>query len=154
MSISAQNNYGCWQLRDMVSADLPTVVAIEQQCHARPWTLDQFAGELANPLAHIHLCIVGAEIAGYLCFWDVCGEVEIHNVVTAPQWRRQGVAVFLMEHLRLYMQDQHLDCAFLEVRRSNYGAIALYENFLFQVTATRRGYYCDGEDALLMEWRR
>ena len=42
----------------------------------------------------------------------------------------------------------------LEVRPSNYPAIALYESFNFRVAGRRRGYYYDtGEDALVMESR-
>ena len=41
----------------------------------------------------------------------------------------------------------------LEVRRSNDGAIALYERFGFRAAGMRRRYYQDnGEDALIM-WR-
>ena len=41
----------------------------------------------------------------------------------------------------------------LEVRRSNAGAIALYERFGFRAAGLRRRYYQDnGEDALIM-WR-
>ena len=41
----------------------------------------------------------------------------------------------------------------LEVRRSNTGAIALYERFGFRSAGVRRRYYADnGEDAVIM-WR-
>ena len=41
----------------------------------------------------------------------------------------------------------------LEVRRSNGGAIALYERFRFLPAGVRRRYYADnGEDAVIM-WR-
>ena len=41
----------------------------------------------------------------------------------------------------------------LEVRPTNYGAIALYERFGFLRAGTRRRYYQDnGEDAVIM-WR-
>ena len=41
----------------------------------------------------------------------------------------------------------------LEVRRSNHGAIALYESFGFKAAGVRPRYYADnGEDALIM-WR-
>ena len=41
----------------------------------------------------------------------------------------------------------------LEVRRSNAGAITLYESFGFRSAGVRRRYYADnGEDAIVM-WR-
>ena len=40
--------------------------------------------------------------------------------------------------------------AWLEVRASNVGAVALYEQLHFTERATRRKYYSDGEDAIVM----
>ena len=40
--------------------------------------------------------------------------------------------------------------AMLEVRASNMAAVALYEQLGFQHVGRRKGYYADGEDALLM----
>jgi ribosomal protein S18 acetylase RimI-like enzyme len=40
--------------------------------------------------------------------------------------------------------------AWLEVRASNVGAVALYEQLDFTKRATRRKYYSDGEDAIVM----
>lgn len=40
--------------------------------------------------------------------------------------------------------------AWLEVRASNVGAVALYEQLNFTKRATRQKYYSDGEDAIVM----
>ena len=73
------------------------------------------------------------------------------NVAVDPELRRRGIATALLERLlERVAPDAQLT---LEVRRSNDGAIALYERFGFRSAGVRRRYYQDnGEDALVM-WR-
>ena len=75
------------------------------------------------------------------------------NVAVDPDRRRRGIATALLERAdRARVGDR--DAQFtLEVRRSNAGAIALYERFGFRSAGVRRRYYQDnGEDAVIM-WR-
>lgn len=143
-----------WSLRQMLISDLPQVVVIEKSCYPNPWSDDLFKRELENPLSQLLVCICQNEVLGYLCLWNIAGEVEIHNVATSPHWQRKGVAAFLMQGLWRYIDEHNIDQAFLEVRCSNVAAISLYEKHLFCVTDRRKGYYSDGEDALLMCWQR
>ncbi|MDY0189641.1 MAG: ribosomal protein S18-alanine N-acetyltransferase [Desulfuromonas sp.] len=138
----------------MTTEDLTDVVAIEQDCHSKPWGRELFQRELDNPLAHVILCVVDESIAGYICFWDIAAEVEIHNVATTPSLRGMGVGRVLMDCVFSYIDSCKIDSAFLEVRSSNAIAIRLYEKFAFLTVDRRTNYYSDGEDALLMQWRR
>jgi ribosomal-protein-alanine N-acetyltransferase len=50
-----------------------------------------------------------------------------------------------------YSRQKGAEQITLEVRRSNYKAIALYRSFHFQPQGIRRRYYSDsGEDAVIM----
>ena len=139
-----------FSLRDMVHADLPQVVEIEQQSHLHPWTRSLFERELENSVSRLIVCEAAGEIVGYLCVWEVAGDVEIHNVATVCHWQRRGVGAYLLKSLLSDLIARQISAVFLEVRRSNVAAIALYEKFGFHVSNCRRGYYHDGEDALLM----
>ncbi len=130
--------------------DLPDVVRIEKACYPHPWTLAQFQQELENPCAHLELCRWQDELAGYLCYWLIAGEMQILNVATSPAWRRQGIAARLLEHCLQYCQRQGLVRAWLEVRASNQAAISVYQRRGFIISGSRPEYYRDGEDALLM----
>lgn len=143
-----------WRLRTMLASDLAQVVAIEQSCYPHPWSVELFQRELDNPLAKLLVCCCQQEVLGYLCLWNIAGEVEIHNVATSPHWQRRGVAAFLMDAVTSYMVQHQVDRAFLEVRCGNETAISLYRKHLFRVTDRRKEYYSDGEDALLMCWQR
>ena len=73
------------------------------------------------------------------------------NVAVDPDRRRRGIASALIAALldRVGPEAQLT----LEVRRSNGGAIVLYERFAFRSAGVRRRYYADnGEDAVIM-WR-
>jgi ribosomal-protein-alanine N-acetyltransferase len=140
-------------IRRLTYADLPAVVAIERRAFPAPWSLAMFVLELSRPGG---VCLVATDaeerIAGYL----VCSRYDtvwhLMDIATDPDRRRQGVAGALISALldRLPTRDEQVT---LEVRRSNAGAIALYEGFGFKSAGVRRRYYQDnGEDALIM-WR-
>lgn len=138
------------EIRAMTEADLPLVLDIEQVCYPDPWSESHFRQELDQSHAHIDLCCVDGELAGYLCYWLIAGEMEILNVATAPVFQRRGVARLLMNHAFSICRKQGLDKAYLEVRVGNQAAIELYRSFGFVDGGLRKRYYSDGEDALLM----
>lgn len=138
------------RLRRMTAADLPAVAAIEAAGHPTPRAPQAFADDLA--LAHARLWVAerGAEILGFIDYWVVAGEVELIDVAVAPAARRQGLGRRLVEHLRADVPDAA--AVHLEVRAGNAAAIALYRALGFVEVGRRRGYYADGEDALLWSW--
>lgn len=138
----------------MKSQDLAAVMQLERSSHPFPWTTERFRQELENPVASIDLLWEDGQLAGYLCAWLVCGELEIHNLATAPEFRRRGVARQLIAHVLGDGKARGMETAWLEVRAGNQAAIALYHNCGFDVVHRRQGYYQDGEDALVMARRK
>jgi ribosomal protein S18 acetylase RimI-like enzyme len=87
-------------------------------------------------------------ICGFLVSRNIAGEVEILNLATATEFRRQGVATALIG-------DIDASDIFLEVRESNIVARKLYEKLGFFVVGTRPEYYDDPvETALVMRLSR
>ena len=142
-----ENNFS---FRVMAAADLDEVVAVERLCYPHPWRAEQFQQELDNPVSQIDLLCSGGRIFGYICYWLIAGEMQILNVATAPENRRQGVADRLLTHAISNCRNSGLQSACLDVREGNAAAIKLYLRHGFVVGDTRRGYYRDGENALLM----
>jgi [ribosomal protein S18]-alanine N-acetyltransferase len=139
------------EIRRLTYADLPQVVAIERRAFTTPWSLAMFVLELSKPSGVCLAADVETELTGYL----VCSRYEevwhLMNVAVDPDRRRRGIATALIGALLERVgRDGQLT---LEVRRSNDGAIALYERFGFRAAGVRRRYYADnGEDAVIM-WR-
>jgi len=150
-----QHNFGPQLGSEIVAAslyDIPELVQIEQQCYAQPWNSARFEQEYLNPVSHLILKRSGAEIAAYLCFWQVDTEVEIHNIACAPIARRSGAAQRLLTYLLHWCSERGVEHIFLEVRRNNVAALSLYRKFGFNICGCRGSYYSDGEDALLMQY--
>ena len=139
-------------IRRLTYADLPQVIAIERRAFPTPWSLAMFVLELSKPSGICLAAMRDNRLAGYL----ICSRYDrvwhIMNVAIDPDHRRQGMATALLNRLLERVGED--DARFtLEVRRSNGGAIVLYERFGFKVAGLRRRYYQDnGEDAFVM-WR-
>jgi [ribosomal protein S18]-alanine N-acetyltransferase len=138
------------QIRSMTSDDLDAVLELEQRCHLHPWTREIFARELAYELSETDLLLLGGQLAGYIVSWLVADEVEIQNIVTNPELRRQGLARILLSYVFARSMELGAKRALLEVRADNLAAITLYEQLGFQINGRRGHYYSDGEAALLM----
>jgi [ribosomal protein S18]-alanine N-acetyltransferase len=139
------------EIRRLTYADLPQVVAIERRAFTTPWSLAMFVLELSKPSGVCLAAVVETELAGYL----VCSRYDtvwhVMNVAVDPDRRRRGIASALIAALLERIGDDAQ--VTLEVRRSNAGALALYERFGFRSAGVRPRYYADnGEDAVIM-WR-
>ncbi len=96
-------------------------------------------------------CPKGPGLVGFLGAWFVADEAEIHHIYLDPSFRRKGLGALFLKKFLLYAAGAGSDTVYLEVRRSNEAARALYEQSGFQVTGVRSDYYTEPrEDALLM----
>jgi [ribosomal protein S18]-alanine N-acetyltransferase len=139
------------EIRRLTYADLPQIVAIERRAFTTPWSLAMFVLELSKPSGICLVACIDEEIAGYL----VCSRYDtvwhVMNIAVEPERQRRGIATALRNALLERVGDEAQ--VTLEVRRSNHGAVALYERFGFRSGGVRRRYYADnGEDAVIM-WR-
>lgn len=143
----SEDNFAIKCLRE---EDLPAVQRIERLSYPHPWPEEQFRQEMRNSVSSVDLLWLGGQLAGYICYWLIVGEMQILNVATAPEFRQQGIGGRLLRHAFAACAGQGLERAWLEVRIGNVAAIALYQKYGFVADVVRRGYYRDGEDALLM----
>lgn len=136
----------------MTEQDLDRVLEIEVVAHSHPWTRGIFldclrVGYLGRVL------VVGDRIQAYGILSSGAQEAHILNLSTAPETRRRGYARTLLRALIADARTLGADTLLLEVRSSNRGAIALYDQEGFNEIGVRRNYYpaSDGrEDALLL----
>jgi ribosomal-protein-alanine N-acetyltransferase len=136
----------------MRRSDLAAVHQLECACQTDPWSLQHFADELDHPFAAIDLYWQREQLAGFLCTWLIAGELQIQNLVTHAAFRRKGIAARLLEHVITRSRSAGLTSVWLEVRISNTPAITLYERFGLIACDRRKGYYPDGEDAMIMSY--
>jgi ribosomal-protein-alanine N-acetyltransferase len=140
------------EVRRLIYADLPHVIAIERRAFPTPWSLAMFVLELSKPSGVCLAASIEGKLVGYL----ICSRYEtvwhIMNVAVDPTHWRRGVATALLTELYGRVGDDEARFT-LEVRRSNRVGIRLYERDGFRAAGLRRRYYQDnGEDAVIM-WR-
>lgn len=135
----------------MMPADLDEVMAIERTSFRHPWSANFFLEELQVACARSILAQVTGKIVGYVLFWLLPEEIDIHNIAVHPQFRRQGIGQTLLRQVVEQARRRDSSRVTLEVRISNIGAQKLYESVGFTSQGLRKGYYSDdGEDALIM----
>jgi ribosomal-protein-alanine N-acetyltransferase len=140
------------EIRRLLYPDLPRVIEIERRVFPTPWSLAMFVLELSKPAGVCLAAVSERRLIGYL----ICSRYDtvwhVMNVAVDFDRQREGLATALLAELYARVEDP--DARFtLEVRRSNLGAIRLYEREGFRAGGMRRRYYQDnGEDALVM-WR-
>jgi [ribosomal protein S18]-alanine N-acetyltransferase len=135
----------------MTTADIESVIAIERASFQFPWSTRFFLDELQVDCARSILAEVEGRIVGYVLFWFLVEEVDIHNIAVHPDFRRQGIGRLLLEEVVAAARRQERLRVTLDVRFSNASAQNLYRSFGFVTRGLRKGYYSDnGEDALVM----
>jgi len=132
------------EFRPAGQPDLPEIRRIQEASpEGVAWDPQSYLAQDCRVLA------LGQRVAGFVVARKLAErEFEILNLAVDPEFRRRGVASFLLREL---VQRSPGSC-FLEVRESNRAARKLYSKFGFQEVARRPAYYQDnGEDAVVMK---
>ncbi|UCF88184.1 MAG: ribosomal protein S18-alanine N-acetyltransferase [bacterium] len=153
-------------IRTMEPADLESVLRIEEESFPHPWTRDQFMNEInGGSVSRCHVAVRKTEegrgaagkeatpagsVVGFVMAWLVSDELHITNLAVAPEARRCGVAAALLSHtIREAVRQGAVWCQ-LDVRVTNTPARELYSRLGFKPLGTRKRYYRNGEDAVVM----
>lgn len=148
-----------YQDHRLTPALLAQVAAMEVLAFAEPWGAESMLSTLRQPgsaLAVIserapHAGSLAAEPLAFCLYQQIVDEVSILQLATAPAARRRGYGLRLLRFVQQAAQAGGCVQLFLEVRRGNVAALALYAAAGFVKTGVRRRYYADnGEDALLL----
>lgn len=136
----------------MTADHLDEVAALERVCFSDPWSRNLLAAELDNDLSAFLVALDGeGEVAGYAGLQVVLDEGTITDIAVRPDCRRRGVAGQLLQVFLNFARGNHLAFMTLEVRASNYDAIALYGSRGFRSAGRRKNYYeHPREDAVIM----
>ena len=131
---------------------LDEIAELERICFSTPWSRNMLAEELDNMLSAFLVALDDEDrVVGYAGLQVVLDEGYITNVAVRPDCRRRGVAYQLLQVFLNFAEANRLAFLTLEVRESNYGAIALYGFRGFRSVGRRKNYYeHPKEDAIIM----
>lgn len=140
------------RVRPMQPADLIGVIAVESESYDYPWSRRIFE----DCLQVGYCCLVAEDqglVQGHGIMMVRAHEAHILNLCVGPSCRRGGIAGELLHNMLSLATATGADTAFLEVRPSNAGAIALYESNGFHEVGRRPDYYPSAfgrEEAVVM----
>jgi len=135
----------------MQEGDLDDVMRIEKLCFKTPWKRIFFADDIRRPTSSLMVAQVDGKLVGYCVAWLVADEVHLANIAVDPDWQRQGIGDRMLTCILTSCREAGCRDIYLEVRAGNIAALEFYRKYGFRHSFTRRGYYPDGEDALVME---
>ena len=127
----------------MTNEYLNDVAELERTCFSNPWSRNMLAEELENACSAflVALDAENGSVVGYAGLLAVVDE----------GCRRGGVAGQLLDVFIRFAEGSGLAFLTLEVRESNYAAIALYGSRGFRGEGRRKNYYDHPkEDAIIM----
>ena len=139
----------------MNESHVAQVAALEKQCFSDPWSENSVASELENPLSLWLIPEEDGAVCGYVGSQTVLDETDMMNIAVRPDCRRKGIAAALITELVSRLKARGSRVLRLEVRESNFSAIALYEALGFTQLGLRKNYYRNPkENALILgkEW--
>ena len=143
-------------IRKAVPEDAGAISKIEELSIKRPWSIVLIQNDLEkNPNASYWIAEDDGAALGFIGVHNIVGEINITNVAVHPDYRRRKIADALMQAMKSEFDSrkengEDITGITLEVRQSNTPAIKLYEKYGFKAEGVRKGYYSDGEDALIM----
>ena len=140
-------------IRKTLYTDLNKIEEIERESFIDPWNVKMLSDAfLSNGFLGLTYESDG-EIIGYVFGKTVVDEAEIELIAVKSTRRKQGVGKALLAEFLSAVKLSGVTDVFLEVRRSNIAAQAMYEKAGFTYVAVREKYYGGLEDALIMKKR-
>ena len=134
----------------MNEADLDQVMELEKAIFASPWRRSFFLSDINRPQG---LSVVAEEdgvILGYAVAWGT-EETHLANLAVSERERCKGIGGKLLDEVVAFARRSKANSLYLEVRVSNTIARKFYSERGFVPTYLRKGYYENGEDAVIME---
>jgi [ribosomal protein S18]-alanine N-acetyltransferase len=142
--------------RPATDDDLMQVTQIESMSNLPPWSQEAFAAELVKKTSHFWVLTdneTDEKIFAYIVCSFVGEQAHIQTLGVGRAFRRRGYATLLLRFLINFILRKGGDSIYLEVRKSNTAAIALYQQLGFVILKTVKGIYPDGEEGFAMLFR-
>ncbi|WP_136611957.1 ribosomal protein S18-alanine N-acetyltransferase [Sinomonas albida] len=145
-------------LRDMTEADVPAVHELELALFPiDAWPERMFRDELSQPSTRRYYVAEEAgpdgvprivAYAGVMCVPPIA---DVQTIAVVPEREGLGIGSAVLTELIAEARRRGARDVLLEVRADNPRAQGLYRRFGFAQIHTRRRYYRDGVDALIMQ---
>ena len=129
------------------------MMKMDSLCFSATWSEQDYREMQEQPtFSNWMLQVPTAVQVGMLSFQSVPPELQILRLAVLPDWRKQGLAQFMLEQLEILSNSAHLESIWIEVSSANKAAIALYYKQAYQKIGIRKNYFRNPlGDALLLK---
>lgn len=139
------------EFRKAGASDAPSIARAEEEIFSDPWTLRDVSDILVTEGGMCYVALDGGRVIGYVLGRIIPPEGELYRVAVLPSYRRRGIGYRLLDFAVKSSKSRGLEILFLEVRRQNTAAKALYRAYGFRDVSVRKNYYRDPpDDAIVM----
>ncbi|VVM17823.1 Isocitrate dehydrogenase [NADP] (EC [uncultured Gammaproteobacteria bacterium] len=129
--------------------DIEDVLVIERLAYKIPWNKAKFTHSLHNPNTVACLIFKDNQVLGYSIALRASKVADLLNICIHPDYQHQGLGKKLFVY---QLQASGVKEVFIEVRTSNHSALSFYKKLRFEAINTRKKYYSDGEDAIILRF--
>lgn len=130
--------------------DAERVAELFALCLREAWPAESLRSSASQRGGRLLLIEERDELAGALLLRAEAGEAEVLLVAVHPDLRGRGLGRSLLRAGEAAAIEEGASRCFLEVRAGNRAAQRLYESEGYERVGCRKGYYGDGEDALVL----
>ncbi len=138
-------------IRRMNADDIVEVADIEFACFGKR-DPDEIERCYNNPIYKYFVADNDGVVVGYAVYMESGDDAELIQVAVDSMYRHRGVGYMLSKALVDDIKKSGRKYAFLEVRKSNIVAMALYNKLGFDPISVRKKYYDGIEDAIIMKF--
>jgi ribosomal-protein-alanine N-acetyltransferase len=138
-------------IRPASVADVEAITALERDVFgAGGWSAAQVAADVDAAHRHVVVAELDGRVVGYAAV-AIAGEIaDVLRIAVLGAFRRTGIASALLDDAERVGAEAGAERVALEVGASNEAAQAFYRHHGYVEIARRRGYYADGDDALVL----
>lgn len=129
------------------------IMEMDFLCFTLPWNEQDYREMQKQPSFNNWLLEIPDVCAvGMLAFQSVPPELEILRLGVHPDWRKRGLAEFMLEQLEILAKLDRIESLWLQVHAANKSAVSLYSKLAYKETGGRKNYFRNPSgDALLFK---
>jgi ribosomal-protein-alanine N-acetyltransferase len=143
-----------YTIRPLTEKQLKEVLKLNLRCFkaGENYTKYTFAYLLSEPNTLSYRVVTPNEnMVGFVFIMlHANGAGHITTIGIAPEHRRRGLGVRILQHTENALQNRNISMISLEVRVSNIAAQNLYRSLGYSIVQRLKEYYNNGEDGFLM----
>lgn len=139
-----------FNIRSGSLADLNSIFNIEKKAFLTdPWSIKMIKLEFfKDSISKSYVFELNGKIVGYAFITIIKFEIHLNRIAIDPNYQKKGFGLQLLK--KILEENSKNKSVFLELEYSNISALKLYRKVGFKKYNTRKNYYSNNNDALLM----